>query len=291
MTEYKFKVAEHLFRLSFPHKHLAEVSLDNYTPFAVEGDCYNQLFHLTVTEALPEMRSYNFIGNFDNDVASVAVSKNGDGGFCFKISPPGLDVSCTMLVDANFSIAYAKLAGSMSLRTFFLDNCLMLLYAFSTVSLDTLLIHASVVKNEKKGYAFLGKSGTGKSTHSNLWLQHIKNTELLNDDNPVVRIMNDKAYIFGSPWSGKTSCYKNEGVPLKGIVKLNQAPENKIRRLSAIHAYANLLQACSTMRWENIIADGVHNSIEKVVTRTASYHLDCLPDKDAALLSYETVNK
>ena len=38
---------------------------------------------------------------------------------------------------------------------------------------------------------FLGPSGTGKSTHARLWLQYIDSTELVNDDNPVVRIYQD----------------------------------------------------------------------------------------------------
>ena len=55
----------------------------------------------------------------------------------------------------------------------------------------------------------LGKSGTGKSTHSRLWLKYIPDTKLLNDDNPAVRIMdNNTIMIYGTPWSGKTPCYK-----------------------------------------------------------------------------------
>ena len=78
------------------------------------------------------------------------------------------------------------------------------------------------------GYAFLGKSGTGKSTHSQLWLRYLEGYELLNDDHPIIRLVNDEVIIYGSPWSGKTPCYKNKQARLKAVVRLEQASENKI---------------------------------------------------------------
>lgn len=62
--------------------------------------------------------------------------------------------------------------GSGNETNFVLNNFLMMLYAFNAARHHTLLMHASVVATETgKGYLFLGKSGTGKSTHTGLWLQ------------------------------------------------------------------------------------------------------------------------
>lgn len=72
---------------------------------------------------------------------------------------------------------------------FVLNNFLMMLYAFNAARHHTLLMHASVVATETgKGYLFLGKSGTGKSTHTGLWLQQFSDCHLLNDDNPIVHV-------------------------------------------------------------------------------------------------------
>ena len=105
---------------------------------------------------------------------------------------------------------------------------------------------------------FLGRSGTGKSTHSRLWLESIEGTELLNDDNPVIRVTDGQAFIYGTPWSGKTPCYKNEVLPLKAVVRLSQAPHNKIERLSPLQSYASLMPACSCMRWDRPSVDALH---------------------------------
>ena len=86
----------------------------------------------------------------------------------------------------------------------------MLCYAFAGAYEQTLLVHASVPQIGTTAFLFQGLSGTGKSTHSQLWRTHIPQVELLNDDNPVVRITADgRISVWGTPWSGKTPCYRN----------------------------------------------------------------------------------
>ena len=131
---------------------------------------------------------------------------------------------------------------------------------------------------------FLGKSGTGKSTHSRLWIENIAGTVLLNDDNPVVRVHGDDVTVYGTPWSGKTPCYRNENVPLKAFVRLSQAPYNRMERLPLLNSYASLLPSCSCMRWDRASTDALHSAVEKVVSKVGGWHLECLPDAEAALL-------
>ena len=159
------------------------------------------------------------------------------------------------------------------------------LFALSTADKGTVLFHAAVVSHEGRGYMFLGPSGTGKSTHASLWLKYIDGTELVNDDNPVVRITDDgQATVFGSPWSGKTPCYRHVSYPLGGIVMLSQAPYNKIIPLSGIHAYVALMESISGKRWDSKIADGLHFTQNALASSVPMWHLECLPDEAAAKL-------
>jgi serine kinase of HPr protein (carbohydrate metabolism regulator) len=57
---------------------------------------------------------------------------------------------------------------------------------------STLKLHASVIEKEGRALLFLGKSGTGKSTHSRLWQQYVPGCSLLNDDEPVVRVNDEQ---------------------------------------------------------------------------------------------------
>ncbi|MBR5056225.1 MAG: hypothetical protein IKX03_03405, partial [Bacteroidales bacterium] len=164
--------------------------------------------------------------------------------------------------------------------------------AFTTADKGTLEMHASVIKREGWGYMFLGKSGTGKSTHSNLWLKYLEGCELLNDDNPILRVGEDGiARVYGSPWSGKTPCYKNDSVPVGAIVRLNQYPENHIVKNSLVESYAAIYPSCSGFRALTSIADGMHSTIEKVVLSVPCYTLDCLPDEAAAKLCCEAISR
>ena len=175
---------------------------------------------------------------------------------------------------------------------FSLGTVLMLMFAFATARKNTLLMHASVTMKDGKGYVFLGKSGTGKSTHSQLWINNIEGCSLLNDDNPVLRVMDDgEVRVFGSPWSGKTPCYQNVDVPVGAIVNLRQAKKNAIRRLSMVEAYAAMYVSFSGYRFIKEMADGLHATNEKVVGRVPCFALDCLPNAEAAWLCHKTVSQ
>ena len=168
-----------------------------------------------------------------------------------------------------------------------IDNALMVLYALATADRQTALFHAAVVSYEGKGYMFLGPSGTGKSTHAGLWLRYIAGTALVNDDNPVVR----DGVVYGSPWSGKTPCYRNVHYPLGGIVVLSQAPYNRIQRLSGLHAYAALVASISGKRWDARIADGLHLTENALASTVPVWHLECLPDEEAARVCQLTIKR
>ncbi len=161
---------------------------------------------------------------------------------------------------------------------------LMMLYGQSAIWKGVLLIHASVVALEGKAYAFLGKSGTGKSTHSRLWLEAFPNAELLNDDNPAIRIMPDgKCFIYGTPWSGKTACYKSKKVELGGIVRLHQFKENRFERLEGMKAFLALLPSCTGIRWHSKLFRKMNDLVEEIVNEIPIGFLRCLANIDAAI--------
>ena len=133
-------------------------------------------------------------------------------------------------------------------------------------------------------------SGTGKSTHTGNWLKYIPGTDLMNDDNPVVRFIDGQAIVFGSPWSGKTPCYRNVEAPIGAFVQLKQAPENKIRRQNVIEAFASLLPSCSVMKWDKRVYGGLCDGVTRLIENVPTYFLENLPNEDAVRLSYDTIH-
>lgn len=215
-----------------------------------------------------------------------------DGGWAVRMAPDvNLPVLGVLMAAEDFRSARLKLlSGSARAIHFAVDNALMLMFALASAPFDTLEIHSSVTVCDGAGYAFLGKSGTGKSTHSRLWREHIPGSTLLNDDNPVIRIKDGQARIYGSPWSGKTPCYKAESAPLSAIVRIRQCADNRIQQLSPVEAYASIYSSCSAFREIKGTADGIHATLSRLVSLVPMYILDCRPDKEAAQLCHSSVS-
>jgi energy-coupling factor transporter ATP-binding protein EcfA2 len=153
-------------------------------------------------------------------------------------------------------------------------------------------MHASVTVRDGYAQLFLGHSGTGKSTHSRLWQEAYPDAWLLNDDNPVLRVLPDgEVRVYGSPWSGKTPCYKNQSAPVRGIVKLSQAPHNEIRLLRLPEAYAYMLASSSGLKIVPEMMDRLYETIAKTIQLVPVYGLECLPNTDAARLCHDTLTK
>ena len=168
-----------------------------------------------------------------------------------------------------------------------------LLFGIAALSRQTVSIHASVVMHQGKSVLFLGESGTGKSTHTRLWLNHFPDTELLNDDSPFIRIEADGSIrVYGSPWSGKTPCYKNRQTPVAAFVRLSQAPYNRIRRLKGIEAIGALLPSCPlAFAYDKGLSESIYAILSHALQQLPVYHLECLPEANAAQLVYSTLKQ
>ena len=262
----------------------------NLKPFRVEQKPEEILFTLHVVPSVEACPVQPFYQTQDGpDYPEITLWKK-TGGYRIQMRPlPSRPVAAVMDVSDRWDEAWIRLEGKDD--TFGLNNSLMLLYAFSTANKGALEMHSSVIMQGGKGFLFLGKSGTGKSTHSRLWLKYIPGSELLNDDNPILRLMPDgSARVYGSPWSGKTPCYKAQDVPVGAVVRLSQAPENCITRLTLVQAYASLMASASSFRPLKELADGWHHTLEGLASCVPCYHLDCLPDQAAAELCYKTIH-
>ena len=109
------------------------------------------------------------------------------------------------------------------------------------------LLHSSAVVVDGKAYLFSAASGTGKSTHTQLWLDTFGDRAyMLNDDKPAIRYEDGAWYAYGTPWSGKYDISTNARVPLAGICFLKRGEENVIKPFTgSAAAFAFLEQTCS----------------------------------------------
>ncbi|MBO4743605.1 MAG: hypothetical protein J5533_08230 [Bacteroidales bacterium] len=285
MTRF-FKVAGHIFSLSMTDSCSLWSRLGQYEPFATQ-ETDSQLFNVELSqEPFERPDSLELLYDPETEAGETVVRlSHGKDLWVFDMSPDK-DIPCRshLVATEDFTQGILYLdTRRVSDAIFGINNSLMLLFAFCSAPLGTLEMHASMVSNGGKAYLFLARSGTGKSTHSQLWLDYIPGSELMNDDNPIVRALPDGTIMaYGSPWSGKTPCYRNVEAPVGAFVRIRRGPENKITPLSILEAYALLYSSCSGFKAHHNIADGLHATLEKAVTTTPCYVLDCRPDEEAA---------
>ena len=282
-----YTVADSVFSITMD-KGFVVNGMGNYLPFEGKGN-YPVTFDICI-EPFEEIGKELYFNEVIDKAAPLIVVYRCGESWLLEMSPNAVEPCCAKLLsDPEFSQAKLMIGENADLH-FVVDTSCMLMYAFSNAARGVLEMHASVIENRGRGYLFLGKSGTGKSTHSRLWLANVAGSHLLNDDNPIVRLRDDGSiWVYGSPWSGKTPCFVNKGVPVGGIVQLSQAPENTIRRCTLPEAYAALYSSISGLKMNHEMYDGLHETMEKTVITVPFYHLDCLPDDAAAQLCSKTI--
>lgn len=153
---------------------------------------------------------------------------------------------------------------------------------------DGIILHASSVSWSGKGIAFTAPSGTGKSTHTAMWVKYHK-ASMINDDCPAIRYINGSAFIYGTPWNGACRKINNTSAPLSAVVILERAVENSIRSLTYEEAVPMLLPRLFLPYHNPVMMDKALENIDRIFRPIPIYLLKCRPDREATELVRQCV--
>ena len=159
-----YKVGGHLFSVS--GEAVCFELMTNYEPFEVqvaetrEGET---CFALSMEDGFPPAFTEELRQDEEGQV--IVCGKTADGKAVFEYQ--WWDATAGWLV-CTVDYHEGRLITTGKHTKMAIDNALMVLYALGTANKGTALFHAAVVSHEGQGYMFLGKSGTGKSTHARL---------------------------------------------------------------------------------------------------------------------------
>lgn len=157
------------------------------------------------------------------------------------------------------------------------------------VNFDGMMLHSSAVVRDGKAYLFTAACGTGKSTHTQLWLKNFPDAFILNDDKPALRLEDGKFYAYGTPWSGKTAQNRNLRVELGGICVLRRGAENKIVRYTGRGALYDILE--QTVRPRDPVRMGkLLEIMDRLMTLVPIWKLECNMEPEAAHTSYNAMS-
>lgn len=152
-----------------------------------------------------------------------------------------------------------------------------------------MMLHASAVVRDGKAYLFTAPCGTGKSTHTQLWLENFPDAFILNDDKPALRLENEKFYAYGTPWSGKTARNRNVRVELGGICVLGRGAENRITRYSGSTALHDILEQTVRPR-DPMLMGKLLDILDRLLMLVPVWKLECNMEPQAAHVSYNAMS-
>ena len=167
-----------------------------------------------------------------------------------KEEQPDIEISTdeTMILAEAGSISNTLQSFSTKTLEGFLVHRLI---AEALLEYDVFLMHGAVIAINHMSFMFTANSGTGKTTHIMKWLDNVPDSFVVNGDKPFIKVGKDGVLACGSPWAGKERLQTNTIVPLKAIVLLERAEENRIERISFARAFPFLYQQVYRPQDEN----------------------------------------
>lgn len=186
------------------------------------------------------------------------------------------EVHCRYLHGQEFQLEYSlSFTDLLGLETLLLQH-------------QALLLHSAFIRWRGQGILFSAPSGTGKSTQADLW-ERYEGAETINGDRAALRFGGNGWTAWGLPYAGSSAIYRNESAPVRAVVMLAQAKENRLRRLTAPEALRLLYPQLTIHHWEASFLNGAMDLAIRLTADVPVYLLECLPDRGAVELLKSTL--
>lgn len=151
---------------------------------------------------------------------------------------------------------------------------------------DGMMLHASAVVVDGKAYLFTADSGTGKSTHTQLWLKKFgERAYILNDDKPALRLEHGVWYAYGTPWSGKHDISVDARIPVGGVAVVERGELNEIFPFTGVEVIRVILSQVNRPRAQEYRVK-LMELLDKLITNVPVWKLRCNMEPEAADVSY-----
>jgi hypothetical protein len=140
---------------------------------------------------------------------------------------------------AKVDMASKKVLVKMRRSEYCFDSFLRILLTLILAREGGVLIHASAVSRNDRGYVFFGPSESGKTTITRLSTHHT----ILTDELAVIKPHNGGYRVYGTPFWGEFKPGRsNFHTPLYGLYALKKDTTNKVLPINKVQAIEELYQ-------------------------------------------------
>ena len=151
---------------------------------------------------------------------------------------------------------------------------------------DAFLMHGALIEYEGRGYLFTAQSGTGKTTHINLWKKAFGEDKVtvINGDKPILRFIDGKLYAYGTPWSGKEGYYTTDRVELNALCFVKRNKDNCIQRVNDTEVLPLIFS--QIMLTDSANLEKQLELVDRMLQKVSLHVLRCNMDVEAAHVAY-----
>ena len=209
--------------------------------------------------------------------------------FCEKYLSQNQEIAADIYAKVTEKEFLKEKAASAGFSDGYIENiCLYRSLCRQLPLFNRMLLHAAILEYDGKAYAFLGRSGTGKSTHTGLWLKHLPNCRIVNGDKPILEYTKDGFIAYGTPWMGKEGRGENISASLCGLCFLEQAKENSIESLAPTQVSSRLFTQILLPEEEEQVVSTL-DLADKLIMQVPSFLLKCTISEEAVQKSFESL--
>lgn len=198
-------------------------------------------------------------------------------------------LECHLKKEGDLAIFYCLPPFDDTLRLE-IFHAIRFVYLFLAPTKNLFAIHSASILYQNKAWLFSGRSGTGKSTHTNLWSQLFE-TPILNGDVNLIGLENETAIVYGIPWCGTSGIYTTKSYPLGGIVFLKQCPTDEILLLADADKTLFTMQRMITPTWTKYMLSKNLNFAKRLSKLVPIFCFGCTPNSSAAEIMKQEIDK
>lgn len=157
---------------------------------------------------------------------------------------------------------------------------------------NAFVLHSATFDVDEVGVAFAAHSGTGKTTHMNLWQEYLGDKMVIvNGDKPIVRFFDDEPetpYAYGTPWNGKERLGCNMRTPLKHICFIERSETNYVEQVDKKDAIDRIFNQVYMPKDPMAVANTMQ-LIDRLLSCCKLWTIHCNMEPQAAEIAYKTI--
>lgn len=148
------------------------------------------------------------------------------------------------------------------------------------IDAGAMILHSAYMCYNDTAVLFSAPSETGKSTQAALWEKY-RGTWTVNGDRSLLVREDDGWKAYGWPVCGSSEICHNKRFPIRAIVMLKQAKENRAYPLKGLKAMREVMEQITINMWDREFLTKVMDQLDKLLQEVSIYRLECDISEDA----------